>query len=57
MMNTTDYLVSSDLASGVVAAVLEKVSGHVSTQNLWRPLVENTVLSVVGRMGESYLSK
>ena len=56
-MNTTDYLVASDIASGITAAVLEKVSGHVSTQNLWRPLVENTVLSVVGRMGESYLSK
>ena len=55
-MNTTDYLVASDVASGVTAVVLEKVSGHISNANLWKPLVENTVLSILGRMGQSYLA-
>ena len=55
-MNTADYLVASDIASGVTAAVLEKVSGHISNANLWKPLVENTVLSILGRMGQSYLA-
>ena len=56
-MNTTDYLIASDIASGVVALVMEKLQNNVSNANLWKPFVENTVLSVVGRMGESYLSK
>ena len=56
-MNTTDYLVASDIASGVVALVMEKLQNNVSNANLWKPFVENTVLSVVGRFGESYLSK
>ena len=55
-MNTTDYLIASDVASGVTAVVLEKVSGHISNANLWKPLVENTVLSILGRMGQSYLA-
>jgi hypothetical protein len=55
-MNTQDYLVSSDVASGITAAVLEKVNGHVSNEKIWRPFVENTVLSILGRMGQSYLS-
>ena len=55
-MNTTDYLVSSDLASGIVAMVLERVTNHVSNEKMWRPFVENTVLSIVGRMGQSYLT-
>ena len=55
-MNTTDYLVASDVSSGIVAAILERLSGHVSNEKMWKPFVENTVLSIVGRMGESYLS-
>ena len=55
-MNTQDYLVSSDVASGITAAVLEKVNGHVSNEKIWRPFVENTVLSILGRMGQSYLA-
>ena len=55
-MNTTDYLIASDVASGVTAVVLEKVSGHISNANLWKPLLENTVLSILGRMGQSYLA-
>jgi hypothetical protein len=55
-MNTQDYLVSSDVASGITAAVLEKVNGHVPNEKIWRPFVENTVLSIVGRMGQSYLA-
>jgi hypothetical protein len=56
-MNTTDYLVSSDIASGVVALVMERLQNNVSNANMWRPFVENTVLSVVGRFGQSYLSQ
>ena len=55
-MNTTDYLVASDVSYGIVAAILERLSGHVSNEKMWKPFVENTVLSVIGRMGESYLS-
>ena len=55
-MNTADYLVSSDVASGVVALVMERLQNNVSNANMWKPFVENTVLSVVGRFGQSYLS-
>ena len=54
-MNTTDYLVASDVASGVVALVMERLQNNVSNANIWKPFVENTVLSVVGRFGQSYL--
>ena len=56
-MNTTDYLVSSDIASGVVALVMERLQNNVSNANMWRPFVENTALSVLGRFGQSYLSQ
>ena len=55
-MDTSSYLVSSDIASGVVAAVMQKLSCKVSNAKLWRPFVENVVLSIMGRMGETYLS-
>ena len=53
-MNTTDYLVTSDVASGITAAVLERVNGHVSNEKIWKPFLENTTLSILGRMGRSY---
>ncbi len=55
-MDTTSYLTSSDIASGVVAATMQKLCGKVSNAKLWKPFVENVVLSIMGRMGETYLS-
>ena len=56
-MNTTDYLVSSDLASGAIAVVLGKLSCRsVSNANLWKPFVESMIMSIIGRMGEDSLT-
>ena len=56
-MNTTDYLVSSDIATGVIAALMTKMNcKSEKTSQLWRPVVEGLVLSVIGRMGQSSLS-
>ena len=56
-MNTNDYLVSSDLATGVLAALMTKMNcKSEKTSQLWRPAVEGVVLSVVGRMAQSSLA-
>ena len=56
-MNTTDYLVSSDIAPGVLAALMTKMNCKSDkTYQLWKPVVEGVVLSVIGRMGQSSLS-
>lgn len=55
-MNQTDYLVTSDILAGVVSMSMAKLCGKVSTPNLWKPMIESISLSVVGRMGEGYLS-
>jgi uncharacterized protein YccT (UPF0319 family) len=51
-MSKVDYLLASDIASGVVAAVFSSAMGE---KKMWMPFVMNTVLSVLGRMGESKL--
>jgi hypothetical protein len=54
-MNQTDYIVSSDLMAGLVAVTMNELcSRGVSNAMLWKPFVESALLSVVGRMGESY---
>ena len=56
-MNQTDYVVQSDILAGVVSAVLSKLSCKgVSNANLWKPFVESTVLSILGRMWENNLT-
>ena len=55
-MDTTSYLVTSDIFSGIVAAVMQKLSCKVSNAKVWKPFVENVVFSIMGRMGETYLS-
>ena len=54
-MNSTDYLVQSDVVAGVVSMSMSKLCGK-STSTLWKPFVESIALSIVGRMGEGYLS-
>ena len=54
-MNTVDYLVQSDVVAGVVSMSMSKLCGK-STSTLWKPLVESIALSIIGRMGEGYLS-
>ena len=56
-MNQTDYVVQSDILAGIVSAVLSKLSCKgVSNANLWKPFVESTVLSILGRMWENNLT-
>ena len=56
-MNTNDYLVSSDLITGVLASLMTKMNcKSEKTSQLWRPAVEGVVLSVVGRMAQSSLA-
>ena len=56
-MNTSDYLVSSDLATGVLAALMTKMNvKSEKTAQLWKPAIEGIVLSVVGRMLQSSLT-
>ena len=54
-MNQSDYLVSSDIASGVVMAVMAKLQCHSSTANLWKPILMATTYSIIGRLGENFL--
>ena len=54
-MNTSDWLMSSDLMAGVISATMTKLSCGTSNANLWKPMVESTLLSVAGRMFESTL--
>ena len=56
-MNTTDYLVQSDILAGVISALISKMSCKgVSTANLWKPAVESIVMSILGRMWENQLT-
>ena len=56
-MNQTDYVVQSDILAGIVSAVISKLSCKgVSNANLWKPFVESSVLSIVGRMWENNLT-
>ena len=55
-MNTQDYLLYSDVASGVVSLVLTKLQGQVSNTNMWKPFVESTAYSILGRMMEKKLA-
>jgi hypothetical protein len=55
-MNTTDYLVQSDILAGVISALISKMSCKATTQNLWKPAVESIVMSILGRMWENNLT-
>ena len=56
-MNTTDYIVQSDILAGVISALISKMSCKgVSTANLWKPAVESIVMSILGRMWENNLT-
>jgi hypothetical protein len=55
-MDQKSILVASDVASGVVALVMTKLQNSSSNAMIWKPFVEATVLSVIGRMGENYLA-
>jgi hypothetical protein len=52
-MAKVDYLLASDIGSGVVAALFSGALGE--TKKMYMPFVTNVVLSVLGRMGESKL--
>ena len=56
-MDTTNLLISSDIATGVLAALMTKM-GCKSARSymLWKPFVEGAVLSITGRWGQSYLA-
>ena len=53
-MNTTDYLLYSDIASGVVALVFSKLQGN-NSNSLWKPFIESVTYSILGRMAEKKL--
>ena len=48
-----DWLLTSDVVSGIVAGVFNSVSGL--DKKMYQPVIENIVLSIVARMGESKL--
>ena len=56
-MDTTNLLISSDIATGVFAAFMTKM-GCKSERSymLWKPFIEGIVLSITGRWGQSYLA-
>jgi hypothetical protein len=55
-MDQKSWLVASDLASGIIAAVMAKLQNQTSQAMMYRPFIENVVYSVIGRMSENYLA-
>jgi hypothetical protein len=57
-MDSKSTLVYSDVASGIVASVFARLqsTGNNTSKAMVKTLVENTLFSVLGRMGQSSLS-